>query len=110
MTIMILFYFFCQGLLNAVGELAPIEVHRNYARHVFINWKKSNKGIILKNLFWKIVRSTYMAEFNEYLDALKARDRDIGAYEDFSGRDITKFCKVFITPSSVSDMILNNTT
>lgn len=96
-----------QGLLNAVAEYAPMAEHRNCARHVFINWKKSNKGIILKNLFWKIVRSTYQAEFNHNLDALKAKN--VGAYEDFMARDFTKFCKVFINPTSTSDMILNNT-
>lgn len=88
-------------------DLAPMAEHRNHVRHVFINWKKSDKGMILKNMFSKIVRSTYMAEFNEALDALKPKD--IVAYEDFIGRDITKFYKVFINPSVVSDMILNNT-
>lgn len=106
--VVIYYYLLLQGLLNAVAELAPMAVHRNCARHVFINWKKTNKGIVLKNLFWRIVRSTHMADFNKNLDALKAKD--VSAYEDFIGRDITKFCKVFIDPSSVSDMVLNNTT
>lgn len=47
-----------------------------------------------------------MAEYNEALDKLKRRNQ--AAYDDFIERDTTKFCKVFIDPSSVSDMILNN--
>lgn len=72
-----------------------------------MNWKKSHKGVTLKNLLWKIVRCTYMGAYNATLDTLKKEN--IRAYEDFIGRDITKFCKVFINPNSLSDMILNNT-
>lgn len=93
--------------MNAVAEHAPMAEHRNCARHVFMNWKKSTNGLILKDLFWKCIKSTYHVEFNANLDELKAKDQK--AYEDFIGRDITKFCKVFINPDSVSDMILNNT-
>lgn len=74
-----------QGLLNAVQEVAPLATHRNCARHVYINWKKSHKGEILRNLFWRVVRAPYLQEYNIALDDMK-RD-DVSAYNDFIERD-----------------------
>lgn len=48
-----------------------------------------------------------MEAYNEALDLMKKED--VGAYEDFIGRDTTKFCKVFFDDNTVSDMHLNNT-
>jgi hypothetical protein len=32
-----------KGILNAVGKWAPRAEHRNYARHVYANWRKKFK-------------------------------------------------------------------
>lgn len=93
-------------MLRAVHDVAPLADHRNCARHVYINWKKNNKGLILRNLFWRTVRSTNLVEYNAALDAMKKADA--AAYTNFIGRDTTKFCKVFFNPQTVSDTILNN--
>lgn len=79
------FSFGIQGLINAVAEMAPLATHRNCARQCLHNWKKSHKGVTLKNMFWRVVRSTYMEEYNEALDVLKKEN--LGAYEDFIGTD-----------------------
>ncbi|XP_057792989.1 uncharacterized protein LOC131009591 [Salvia miltiorrhiza] len=76
-----------KGLMNAVSKLAPMAEHRNCARHVYMNWKKSHKGSSLKNIFWSIVKSTYVQEYNMKLEELKAENA--AAYEDFISRDIT---------------------
>lgn len=53
------------------------------------------------------MRATNLTDYHITLDALKKEN--YAAHEDFIGRDTTKFCKAFINPSSLSDMIGNNT-
>ncbi|XP_047979382.1 uncharacterized protein LOC125221304 [Salvia hispanica] len=52
-----------KGLENAVKEFIPLAEHRNCARHVYSNLKKTHKGPTLKSLFWEVVRSTYVEEY-----------------------------------------------
>ncbi|CAA0841463.1 Unknown protein, partial [Striga hermonthica] len=93
-------------LLNALKDLAPHVEHRNFARHVYMKWKKSFKGFTLKTIFWKIVLSTHLWDYNIYLEDLKFEDPD--AYDDFMDRDPTKFCKAYISSLSRCYMIENN--
>ncbi|XP_057779015.1 uncharacterized protein LOC130997639 [Salvia miltiorrhiza] len=95
-----------KGLINAIQDLAPFATHRNCARHVYSNWKKTHKGATLKNILWKVVRATYLEEYNLALQEMEKENAV--AHEDFIGRDPKKFCKAFIEPAVVCDMILNN--
>ncbi|XP_057808548.1 uncharacterized protein LOC131023028 [Salvia miltiorrhiza] len=63
--------------------------HRNCARHVYMNWKKQHKATSLKNIFWSIVKSTYVQEYNMKLEELKKEN--VAAYDDFISRDVKRF-------------------
>ncbi|KAH6797431.1 hypothetical protein C2S52_021985 [Perilla frutescens var. hirtella] len=88
---------FRRGLRNAVRELAPFAEHRNCARHIYCNWKKQHKRSTLKNIFWRICRSTYMEAYRAALEDLKVENQQ--AYEDFLEREPQRFCKAFISTS-----------
>ncbi|XP_047983687.1 uncharacterized protein LOC125224347 [Salvia hispanica] len=95
-----------KGLENAVKDLLPMAEHRNCARHIYANWKKTHKGPALKQHFWKIVRSTYMEEYDGACHELEKEDGQ--AYADLMDKNPSKFCKAFLTPVQCSDAILNN--
>ncbi|XP_057803469.1 uncharacterized protein LOC131018780 [Salvia miltiorrhiza] len=80
-----------KGLENAVSLLVPHSEHRNCACHVYMNWKKEHKGAILKNIFWRAVRSTYVQEYKLALEEMKKEN--IAAYQSFIQQDVKKFCK-----------------
>ncbi|XP_057808060.1 uncharacterized protein LOC131022538 [Salvia miltiorrhiza] len=71
-----------------------------------MNWKKENKGATLKNLFWKAVRSTMVPQYSKVFEEMKSES--IGAYQDFIGREVAKFCKPFLSCIPKSDMVDNN--
>ncbi|XP_042018903.1 uncharacterized protein LOC121766704 [Salvia splendens] len=95
-----------KGLENAVQRLLPSAEHKNCARHIYANWKKTHKGPLLKQHFWKLVRSTYMEEYEIACRELEKEDGQ--AYADLMDKNPSKFCKAFLTPSNCSDVILNN--
>eukprot|EP00257_Ricinus_communis_P018397 XP_015577109.1 uncharacterized protein LOC107261545 [Ricinus communis] len=95
-----------KGLINAIKNLAHLTEHRNYARHVYYNWKKEFKGQVLKNMFWSAARSTYEAAYKEAIDHIKAENE--AAYNNFLQRDPSKFCKSFICELPKCDAIDNN--
>ncbi|XP_057791885.1 uncharacterized protein LOC131008832 [Salvia miltiorrhiza] len=95
-----------KGLENAVQAITPFAEHRNCARHVYMNWKKSFKGATLKNMFWRAVRATTVAQYKAAL--LEMKKEDALAFEGFVSKDVNKFCKAFLTFTACSDMIDNN--
>ncbi|XP_057803697.1 uncharacterized protein LOC131019029 [Salvia miltiorrhiza] len=95
-----------KGLMNAVSTYAPRAEHKNCARHIYMNWKKDNKGATLKTLFWRAVRSSTVQHYNKVIEKMKAES--VGAYQDFIGREVSKFCKAFLSFNPKSDMVDNN--
>ena len=87
-------------------EHIPLAEHRNCARHIYANWKKTHKGPALKQLFWKLVRSTYMEEYDASCKELEIEDGQ--AYADLMDKNPSRFCKAFLSPIQCSDAILNN--
>ncbi|XP_042051708.1 uncharacterized protein LOC121797038 [Salvia splendens] len=68
--------------------------------------KKNHKGPKLKQLFWKLVRSTYM---QEYELACRELEKENGqAFADLMDKNPSSFCRAFLTPTQCSDAILNN--
>ncbi|KAL8525864.1 hypothetical protein ACS0TY_015193 [Phlomoides rotata] len=57
-------------------------------------------------MFWKCVRSTYMAAYNTNLQEMRAENE--AAYHAFLEREPQNFCKAFIPIMPRSDMIDNN--
>ncbi|XP_057793275.1 uncharacterized protein LOC131009889 [Salvia miltiorrhiza] len=95
-----------KGLEAAVNLLVPYAEHRNCARHVYMNWKKDHKGSVLKNIFWRAVRATYLEDYKQAIEDMK--QEDVAAFQDFINRDVKRFCKVFLSTNVCSDMVDNN--
>ncbi|KAF2308186.1 hypothetical protein GH714_036528 [Hevea brasiliensis] len=95
-----------KGLAKAIKELVPHMEHRNYARHIYANWKKLHKGQEFKSLFWKTVYATYEAAFKKHITALK--DLDVKANEDFMKQDKRVFYKAFINTWPKCDVVTSN--
>lgn len=91
---------------NAIKEFIPLAEHRNCARHVYSNLKKSHKAPTLKSLFWEVVRSTYVEEYQAACNEFEKEMPD--AFAHLMTRNVTKSCKAFITPVQKCDSILNN--
>jgi hypothetical protein len=45
-----------QGILNVVSKWAPEAEHRNYARHIYANWKEFNKKKIIRKSFGGVLK------------------------------------------------------
>ncbi|XP_057809035.1 uncharacterized protein LOC131023510 [Salvia miltiorrhiza] len=95
-----------KGLENAVANLEPNSIHRNCARHIYMNWKKIHKGSTLKSIFWRTVRATTVADFKMALLVMKKESAE--AFQDFISRDFHKFCKAYFSTTPKSDALDNN--
>ncbi|XP_057769544.1 uncharacterized protein LOC130989579 [Salvia miltiorrhiza] len=71
-----------------------------------MNWKKVHKGQTLKNIFFRAVYATFEAEIKLAVQEMK--EESMAAFEDFMGRDTSKFCKAFISTHPKSDSVDNN--
>ncbi|XP_020249035.1 uncharacterized protein LOC109826412 [Asparagus officinalis] len=73
------------GLVPAIHEVWPEVEHRQCARHIYSNWRKTHSGRVLQSQFWKCVKATSMPIFA--IEAAKLRRISEQAYEDFMARD-----------------------
>lgn len=74
--------------------------------HIYANWKKAYKGEELKKLFWLVVNSTYEAEFNTHIEALRILDAK--GCDDFMKEGPNRFCKAFINTMPTCNAITSN--
>ena len=80
--------------------------HKNYARHIYANWKKVHNDIGYKELFWKVVYSTYEPKYKAKLKVLKEKNAETA--DGFVRRDPNLFCKAFILTECRCDSADNN--
>ncbi len=57
-------------------ELFPEAEHRFCVRHLYNNFKSVHPGRVLKKLVWSEARSSYVAEFNMYMERIKVADKN----------------------------------
>ncbi|WOL04768.1 hypothetical protein Cni_G13490 [Canna indica] len=67
---------------------AVVEEHRNCARHLYANGKKKHDGYTLKNLFWKVAKSTTEANFNEKMYQMKINFENQGVQINFENQGV----------------------
>ncbi|KAL4566065.1 hypothetical protein LXL04_030175 [Taraxacum kok-saghyz] len=85
-----------EGLLEAVKELLPHAEHRQCARHIYANFKKSGyNGEEYKFIFWATASCTVEPEFMEVMDRLKAID--VEAYEYLMARNPNSWCRAYFS-------------
>lgn len=51
-------------MIEAVKEVFPAAEHRQCARHIYANFRKTFSGSKFENLFWKASKATTEAQFN----------------------------------------------
>ncbi|CAI9271895.1 unnamed protein product [Lactuca saligna] len=60
-----------KGLIEAVKERVPAAEHRQCARHIYANFKKSFKGEQYRKLFWAAAASTTQPKFEAEMNSIK---------------------------------------
>ena len=65
-----------KGIINAVSFWAPQAEHRNCARHIYANWRKTYKTKEWKKLFWRCAKAPSVPLFNLARAKLAQKTRD----------------------------------
>ncbi|WOK91784.1 hypothetical protein Cni_G00475 [Canna indica] len=84
----------------------PQVEHRNCARHIYANWKKTYNGYGLKNIFWRAVKSTTEADFIGALDEMRAMSPE--AVEAFTQIEVQNFYRLCINVLPACEVVDNN--
>lgn len=84
-----------QGLTNVINHLAPHAKHRNCAKHIWANWKKTHKGEKFRKLFWNATYYTHETDFKRKIKEMKEESE--AAHDEFIARELRLFCKAFMT-------------
>ncbi|KAK8655995.1 hypothetical protein V6N13_108557 [Hibiscus sabdariffa] len=97
-----------RGLKEATLEVFPAAEHRNCVRHLYSNFNNQQgfKGKNLKDALWKAARATYLKQFEDAMDELKALSKN--AFDWLNGKDPAQWSKSHFSPRSKSDMLLSN--
>ncbi|XP_047943147.1 uncharacterized protein LOC125189985 [Salvia hispanica] len=89
-----------------LGEGVGITIISDQQKTHICQIGRKSKGPKLKQLFRKLVRSTYRQEYALACKELKSEDGQ--AFADLMAKNPSKFCKAFLTTTQCSDSILNN--
>ncbi|XP_020272265.1 uncharacterized protein LOC109847447 [Asparagus officinalis] len=95
-----------KGLVPAMHKVWPQAEHRQYARHIYSNWRKVHTGRTLQKQFWYCVKATSMEDFVR--EAAKLKDYSERAYDDFMAMDPHTFCKSHFKCHSQCDNVDDN--
>ncbi|KAH7863262.1 hypothetical protein Vadar_015438 [Vaccinium darrowii] len=94
-----------KGLIEAVRTLYPNAEHRFCARHLYNNFKQEFKGLVLKDILWKVSRATTVQSFTRAMNEMK--DTSVGAFNWLSQRPPSIWADhAFTYPKC--DILLNN--
>lgn len=58
----------------------PYSEHRQCARHIYENFRKTFSGVEFRNLFWKASKASYPAWFNSVMDEIKEANPNAHTY------------------------------
>ncbi|CAI9278666.1 unnamed protein product [Lactuca saligna] len=94
-----------KGLIEAVKERVPAAEHRQCARHIYANFKKSFKGEQYRKLFWAAAASTTQPKFEAEMNSIKKIDPL--AYEHLMERDPKSWCRAFFEVDRACDAYEN---
>lgn len=94
-----------QGLIESVKQVLPSAEHRQCARHIYANFRKRFSGVLFRNLFWKISKSSYPTLFEENMDELKKANID--AYNYLKQRDPSSWCRAFFSTNAACEAVEN---
>ncbi|KAL4282620.1 hypothetical protein GQ457_16G009370 [Hibiscus cannabinus] len=95
-----------KGLVDVVDHIFPNANVRNCVRHIYNNFKELHKGKALKDGVWKAARATYVREFEEAMEQLKALS--VPAYNWLQKLNPAQWSKSHFDTRTKCDMLLNN--
>nr|KAJ0203597.1 hypothetical protein LSAT_V11C500273660 [Lactuca sativa] len=82
-----------KGLLEAAKVVLPHVEHRQYAIHVYANFRKVFSGIEFKKMFWIVFKSTVEGDFK--LNMENIREVNLVAYNHLMAREPKSWCMGF---------------
>ncbi|XP_023889788.1 uncharacterized protein LOC112001856 [Quercus suber] len=97
---------YSQGLVQTFIDNWPQYEHRICCRHLYNNLRKNHPGVLIRELFWKVAKATYKAEFDRLMDELKGIDED--AHSWLQDHSTTILARHMFSEDGLSDTILNN--
>ncbi|KAL4354484.1 hypothetical protein GQ457_06G021110 [Hibiscus cannabinus] len=99
---------FKKGLVESVLEIFPNGEHRTYVRHLYSNFKSKpeNQGKTLKDCLWKVARATYMKEWIDAVNEMKAMSEP--SFNWLQPKDPRQWSKSHFSRRCKSDILLNN--
>lgn len=91
--------------MEAVKAVLPVAEHRQCARHVYANFKKSFNGLDYKRLFWAAAMASTEASFLDAMEELKCMN--LHAYEHLNQRDPTSWSRAFQAQGRACEAVEN---
>ncbi|GJU53116.1 zinc finger, PMZ-type containing protein [Tanacetum coccineum] len=83
-----------KGLLEAVAGILPDSEHRQYARHIYANFKRKWSGLQYKRLFWGAAPCTVDQQFLLKMGQIK--ELDPSAQKWLVERNLNSWCRAFV--------------
>ncbi|CAI9265615.1 unnamed protein product [Lactuca saligna] len=94
-----------KGLLEATKEVLPNVEHRQCARHIYANFRKTYSRVEFKNMFWQACLSTVQSEFLRKMDDIK--EVNPNAYEHLIARHPHTWCRAFFRTNVACEAVEN---
>ena len=79
--------------MEAAKVVLPHVEHRQYAIHVYANFRKVFSGIEFKKMFWIVFKSTVEGDFK--LNMENIREVNLVAYNHLMAREPKSWCRVY---------------
>ena len=90
----------------ALATVLPNAEHRNCARHVYANWRKTYSSEEYRPFFWRVAYSRTIPEFDSRMDELRVFDRE--AHDDLKAANPNSWSRAFFSNLARSDNVCNN--
>nr|XP_043633203.1 uncharacterized protein LOC122604374 [Erigeron canadensis] len=94
-----------KGLIESVKDILPNAEHRQCARHIYGNFRKKLSGVLYRNLFWRICKSSQPTLFDENMKELK--EANIDAYNYLMKREPKTWCRAFFRSGIACEAVEN---
>ncbi|KAL4582251.1 hypothetical protein LXL04_006795 [Taraxacum kok-saghyz] len=94
-----------KGLVEAAKDVLPSVEHKQCARHVYANFKRTYNGLKYKSLLWAAATSTTEAAFEEKMQELKAINSN--AYDQLMQREPHSWSMVFFVDGRACEDVEN---
>ncbi|KAK8643560.1 hypothetical protein V6N13_012849 [Hibiscus sabdariffa] len=96
------------GLVESLLDIFPNGEYRTCVRHLYSNFKSKpeNQGKALKDCLWKAARATYMKEWTDAMNEMKAMSEP--SFNWLQTKDPRQWSKSHFSSRCKSDILLNN--